>query len=89
MLDFNSNSSDESVQSIKQELTKLCDQYTEFNDYCAFFCAATSALLLNTETETNKNYAQGAGRFAYQLIERSQYFEDRLQQLLRGLGRAA
>ena len=85
MLDFESSPVQNDSPSVKQEVMQLSDQYSEFNDYCAFFCMASSSLLLNIETEINKSYAHGAVRFAYKLIERSQHIDDQLRHILQRL----
>lgn len=65
------------TKTLKQELAALCDQYAEFNDYCAFFCNACSVLLLANE-DAFQSSTHGAHRFSIQLIKRSQHFKERL-----------
>lgn len=81
MWEFNNTKSPEDgIQSMKSELVALCDQYAEFNDYCAFFCDACSLFMLANE-DTFQSSTHGAHRFSIQLIKRSQYFKERLDYL--------
>lgn len=78
MWEFNNTKSPEDgIQSIKSELVALCDQYIEFNDYCAFFCEA-SRFLIAADEAVGQSAVYGLERFSGQLIKRSQYFKERL-----------
>lgn len=84
MLKFENTSPQEnSNHELKNDFVKLCDQFSEFNDYCAFYCKASGALLLHCEGETFKSCTYGAERFANILIQRSQYFDDWLHRTLK------
>ena len=75
MWEFNNTESPEnSTRSIKQELVALCDQYGEFDDYCAFFCEASS-LFIESDGDVFQSSVHDAQRFSAELIKRSQYFE--------------
>ncbi len=74
--------SENEARTIRSELATICDQYAEFNDYCAFFCEASRFLIMSND-EVYQSCADGAQRFSTQLIKRSQYFKARLDYLLR------
>lgn len=63
--------SQDAEQSIRTEFVKLCDEFNEFNDYCAFFCKATSLIAADGEPLEN-DAAQGLERYAYALKNKSQ-----------------
>ena len=84
MLEFEDTPSQENATaSLRHDFVQLCDQFSEFNDYCAFYCKASSALLVYVEGETFKSCTHGAERFANVLIKRAQYFDDWLHQTLK------
>lgn len=73
--------------TIKEQLFTLCDHYSEFNECCAFFCAAASLVIHNDDVDVNKAAASGAARFAQALMEKSQHINDQLQRMLREVRR--
>ena len=66
--------------SLKQEFLNLCDEFSEFNDYCAFFCESVS-LHTNQCEMADKIYAQGLKRFSRSVRDRAQFFDEWLQRI--------
>ncbi|ARU29444.1 hypothetical protein [Cellvibrio sp. PSBB006] len=81
MLDINNppNPDDEPL-SIKSEFVNLCDEFSAFNNYCAFFCESVSLHALSGKP-MDKVSAHGLERFAQALRDKSQQFDNWLQEL--------
>ena len=76
----NTQKSDEKFESVKSEFVGLCDEFSEFNNYCAFFCESASLHALSGRP-LDKAYAHGLEYFARSIRDKSQYFENWLQEL--------
>lgn len=71
MLDLhNTHKLDKTRLSPKEALLNLCDEFTEFNDCCAFFCESVSRIASDKELISVET-AQGLKRFAYSLKAKS------------------
>lgn len=64
----------------ENEFIQLCDEYSEFNEYCAFFCEAVTLYALSNRT-MDKASAHGLERFARSIREKSQHLDKWLQEL--------
>lgn len=85
MLDFKRMDCQSSQdEPLKAELLRLCDEFTEFNDYCAFFCESVS-LYASQSAVLDGSSAFGMKRFSQCIKDRSQEFNDRLQAIMKGL----
>lgn len=63
-------------------LLTICDDFVEFNDYCAFLCDALSAIFSEyAENEIDNHTIQGVKRHCYDLKERSEKLERALNNL--------
>lgn len=81
MLDLDqTQKSGEEILAIKREFVKLCDEFSEFNDYCSFFCASVS-LQASNSMQIDKICAQGVERFAYSIRNKARLLDDWLQQI--------
>lgn len=56
--------------SAMDDLINFCDEFSEFNDYCAFFCDAV-VLIASTNDQTDKQSNLGLERYAQSLKDRS------------------
>ena len=63
-----------------EEFRDLCDEFSAFNDYCAFFCESVS-LHAVSGVQMDKVCAHGLERFAQALRDKSQHFDNWLQEL--------
>lgn len=83
MLDFKRLDYQESKDdSLKTELLRLCDEFTEFNDYCAFFCESVG-LYASQSVLQDGSGAFGMKRFSQCIKDRSQGLNDRLQAIMK------
>lgn len=81
MLDLdNTRKSEDELLAVKQELINLCDEFSEFNDYCAFFCESLSLQAFKS-IPVDKTCAQGVERFADSIRKKAQIFDVWLQQI--------
>lgn len=64
-------------------LVRLCDEFSEFNDYCAFFCKAAS-LIATDEEPLDGDAAEGLERYAYALQKKSQLLKRWLHEIQAG-----
>ena len=67
-------------QEFKSGFIELCDEFSEYNDYCAFFCESISLHAISGKP-MDKVSAQGLERFAKSIRDKSQYFDNWLQEL--------
>lgn len=65
------------------QLLNFCDEFTEFNDYCAFFCDAAALIVANNDL-IDKETTQGLKRYAQSLKDKSHYLKLWLQQIQAG-----
>lgn len=83
MLDFKRMGYQSSKDDVlKDELLKLCDEFTEFNDYCAFFCDSVG-LYASQSSVLDGSSAFGMKRFSHCIKDRSREFNDRLQAIMK------
>ena len=67
-------------QEFKSGFIELCDEFSEYNDCCAFFCESISLHAISGKP-MDKISAQGLERFAKFIRDKSQYFDNWLQEL--------
>lgn len=70
--------------SFRQEFLNLCDEFSEFNDYCAFFCESVSLNAAQSDS-ADKAYAQGVRRMSRSISDKAQLFDEWLQRINRRL----
>ena len=70
--------------SVRQEFLNLCDEFSEFNDYCAFFCESVSLNIAQCDS-ADKAYAQGVRRMSRSISDKAQLFDEWLQRINSGL----
>jgi hypothetical protein len=81
MLDLdNTRKSEDDLLPVKQEFINLCDEFSEFSDYCAFFCESVS-LQAFKDIPVDKICAQGVERFADSIKKKAQIFDVWLQRI--------
>ena len=81
MLDLdNTQKPKDSNLTVGEEFRDLCDEFSEFNDYCAFFCESVSCQAVSGK-QMDKVCAHGLERFAQSLRDKSQHFDKWLQEL--------
>ena len=66
--------------SLRQEFLSLCDEFSEFNDYCAFFCEPVSLHVAQCDS-ADKAYVQGVKRISRSISDKSQLFDEWLQRI--------
>lgn len=66
--------------SLRQEFLNLCDEFSEFNDYCAFFCESVSLHITQCDS-ADKAYAQGMKRMSRSISDKVQLFDEWLQRI--------
>ena len=66
--------------SLRQEFLNLCDEFSEFNDYCAFFCESVSLHISRCDS-ADKAYAQGVRRMSRSVRDKAQLFDEWLQRI--------
>lgn len=76
----NTQKLEDKSQEFKSGFIELCDEFSEHNDYCAFFCESVS-LHAKSGKPIDKACAQGLERFARAMRDKSQYFDNWLQEL--------
>jgi hypothetical protein len=63
------------------ELLRFYDDFTDFNDDCAFLCDAFASLIAHSEEYLDERSIQGLERHAYWLKQRVSEFKERLRQI--------
>lgn len=76
----NTQTLEDKPQDSKSGFVELCDEFSEYNDYCAFFCESVSLHAMSGKP-MDKTCAQGLERFARAIRGKSQYFDNWLQEL--------
>ena len=66
--------------SLRQEFLNLCDEFSEFNDYCAFFCESVSLSAAQCDS-ADKAYVQGVKRISRSIRDKAQFFDEWLQRI--------
>ena len=66
--------------SLRQEFLNLCDEFSEFNDYFAFFCESVSLNVAQCDS-ADRTYVQGVKRMSRSIRDKAQLFDEWLQRV--------
>lgn len=66
--------------SLANDLITFYDEFAEFNDYCAFLCAAFASIVANEEIIDERS-AQGFGRCSHWMSYRMEELKKKLKKI--------